>query len=208
MFSKTNALASLTLAAMIAAPAAAQASEWEIDASHSRVGFSVRHMMVSNTRGQFGKFSGTVALDDKDPTKSKIDITIDVDSINTADEKRDGHLKSPDFFDAAKFPKMTFKSTKIQKAGKGYKLTGDLTIKDVTKPVTLAVEGPAKAAKDPWGNIRSGVSATGKINRKDFGLTWNAALETGGVAVGEDVTLEIEVELMQKKDVPAAPAAK
>ncbi|MCK6544732.1 YceI family protein [Myxococcota bacterium] len=208
MLSKTTALASLTLAAMLAAPSAAQASQWELDASHSRIGFKVRHMMVTNTRGQFSKFTGTVNLDDKNPVKSSVELSIDVDSIDTADEKRDGHLKSPDFFDAAKFPKMTFKSTKIEKAGKGYKVTGDLTIRDVTKPVTLTVEGPAKPAKDPWGNMRSGVSATGVINRKDFGLTWNAALETGGVAVGEEVTLEIEVELMQKPAAAPAPATK
>jgi polyisoprenoid-binding protein YceI len=140
-----------------------------------------------------------VEIDDKDPTKSKIEISADIASIDTDDEKRDEHLKSPDFFDAAKFPKMTFKSTKIVKGGKGYKVTGDLTIRDVTKTVTLDVEGPAKAVKDPWGGERSGVAATGVVKRADYGLKWNAPLETGGLALGEDVKLEIEVELTKKK---------
>lgn len=185
--------------ALLSVPAAASATTWEVDASHSRLGFSVRHLMVTNTRGHFKKWTGVIEIDDKDPTKSKVAIDVDVASIDTDDEKRDEHLRAPDFFDAAKFPKMTFKSTKIVKGGKGYKVTGDLTIKDVTKSVVLEIEGPAKAVKDPWGNEKSGAAVTGVINREDFGLKWNAPLETGGVAVGKDVKLEIEVELLKKK---------
>jgi polyisoprenoid-binding protein YceI len=185
--------------ALLSVPSAAHATGWDIDPTHSKLGFSIRHLMVSNVHGQFKKWTGTIEIDDKDPTKSKVEISADIDSIDTDDEKRDTHLKSPDFFDAAKFPKMTFKSTKIAKSGKGYKVTGDLTIKDVTKSVTLDVDGPAKAVKDPWGGERSGATVTGVVKRSDYGLKWNAPLETGGVALGEDVKLEIEVELTKKK---------
>jgi polyisoprenoid-binding protein YceI len=182
-----------------AVPTAAEATQWELDPSHSRIGFAVKHLMVSTTKGHFKKWGGVVDIDDKDPTKSKIEIEIDVASVDTDDEKRDEHLRNPDFFDVAKHPKMTFKATKIAKAPKGYKVTGDLTIKGVTKPVTLMIEGPAKPAKDPWGNERTGISGTGVINREDYGLTYNAVLETGGVAVGKDVKLELEVEMIKKK---------
>lgn len=186
--------------ALVAVPALALAAPWEIDASHSRLGFSVRHMMVSNTRGQFDKFGGTIDLDDKDPTKSTVDLWIDTASINTADAKRDEHLRNADFFDVAKFPKMTFKSTKIEKLGADkYKVTGNLTIKDATKPVVLTVEGPAKAVKDPWGGMRTGATASGTLNRKDFKLTYNSVLEGGGIAIGEEVKLDLEVELTAKK---------
>lgn len=184
---------------LLTVPGSASAETWEFDPGHSRVGFAVRHLMVSNVRGHFKKWAGTIELDDKDPTKSKVEVSIDVDSISTDDDKRDAHLKSPDFFDSAKFPKMTFKSTKITKDAKGYKVLGDLTIKDKTKPVTLVVEGPSKAVKDPWGNTKSGASVTGTINRKEFGLVWNMPLEGGGIAVGDDVKLEIETELLKKK---------
>ena len=181
-------------------PQLAGAAPWEIDTAHSSAGFSVRHLMVSNVRGDFGKVTGAVNLDDKDITKSTVEATIAVSSINTRDEKRDGHLKSPDFFDVAKFPTITFKSKKVAKAGEGkLKVTGDLTIHGVTKEVVLNVDGPAKEAKDPWGNIKSGAVATTKINRKDFGLGWNKVLETGGVAVGEEVSITIDIELQQKK---------
>jgi len=140
-----------------------------------------------------------VTIDDADITKSKVDVTIDAASIDTANAKRDEHLRSPDFFDVAKYPTLKFVSTKVAKAGEGrLKVTGNLTIHGVTKEVVLDVEGPSPAVKDPWGNTKSGASATTKINRKDFGLTWNKALETGGMVVGEEVLITLEVELLKK----------
>jgi len=196
----------LTLFALSLAPTLALAAptEWKIDSSHSSVQFSVRHMMISNVRGEFGNLSGALSVDDADLTKSSITAEVDATTINTRDGKRDEHLKSPDFFDVAKFPKLSFKSTKVEKAGAQLKVTGDMTIHGVTKPVVLTVDAPAGTVKDPWGNVKRGFSATGKLNRKDFGLTWNKALEAGGVAVGEEVTITIDIEANQAK--PAAPA--
>lgn len=176
----------------------ASASSWELDASHSVLGFSVKHMMISNVHGRFDKATGTLELDDKDVTKSSVKIEIEVGSVNTNEAKRDGHLKSPDFFEADKFPKMTFKSKSITKAGNNFKVVGDLTIKNVTKEVTLDVELSAEA-KDPWGNVKRGVTVSGKLNREDFGLTWNKALEAGGVLVGKDVSLTLDAEFNKKK---------
>jgi polyisoprenoid-binding protein YceI len=183
----------------LAIPAFASASTWNIDPDHSNVGFKVRHLMVSNVKGSFNKHSGTVDINDKDITKSKVEVTIDTISINTNVQKRDEHLRSADFFDVAKYPTMTFVSKKVAKAGKDkLKVTGDLTLHGVTRQVVLEVEGPSKESKDPWGNIRRGATASTKINRKDFGLVWNAALETGGVAVGEEITITLEIELLKK----------
>jgi len=190
------AAAALALAAL---PALADTSNWKLDSSHSQTNFSVKHLVISTVRGEFGKTEGTVVLDEGDITKSKVEATIDVASVNTREAKRDEHLKSPDFFDAAKFPKMTFVSTKIEKAGDGLKVTGNLTLKGVTKPVTLDVTGPTKEIKDPWGNTRRGLSATGKINRQDFGVAWSKLIEAGPV-VGDEVTINIEAELL--KDAP------
>jgi len=189
--------------------APARASVWEIDSAHSSTEFSVKHMMVSTAKGRFDKITGTLNLDDKNPTKSSIELTIDANTIDTHEPKRDGHLKSPDFFDVAKYPTITFKSTKIEKAGKGkYKVTGDLTMHGVTKPVTLAVDGPTAPLKNPFGSTSSGASATGKINRKDWGLTWNKPLEAaGGVLVGDEVTINVDLELTSKPEAPAAAAA-
>lgn len=190
-----------SIAAVIALslPVAALASTWAIDTEHSNVGFKVRHLMVSNVKGSFEKFTGTVDLNDKDSAKSRVEVSIDTTSINTNVQKRDEHLRSADFFDVAKFPAMTFVSKKVVRAGKDrLKVTGDLTLHGVTKEVVLDVEGPTKESKDPWGNIRKGASATTKINRKDFGLTWNAALETGGVVVGDEVAISLEIELIRK----------
>lgn len=193
-------LAVLTTVIALAAPLLAQAATWTIDPEHSNIGFKVRHLMVSNVKGHFDKFTGTVDINEKDITKSKVDVSIDTASINTNVQKRDEHLRSADFFDVSKYPSMTFVSKKVAKAGKGkLKVTGDLTLHGVTKEVVLDVEGPAKESKDPWGNIRSGAVASTKINRKDFGLTWNAALETGGVVVGDEVTINLEVELIKGK---------
>jgi len=192
-------------AAPAPAPAAATTT-WEIDSAHSAAQFSVKHLMVSNVRGEFGKVTGTVVLDTKDITKSTVEASIDVGTINTREEKRDGHLKSPDFFDVAKFPTITFKSKKVAGTAGHLKVTGDLTLHGVTKEVTLDVEGPAKEAKDPYGNIKSGAEAKTKINRKDYGLGWNKALETGGVVVGEEVAITLDVELLKKVAPAAAPA--
>ena len=184
----------------------ATAGTWELDPAHSAIEFSVRHMMVSTVKGQFEKVKGAVELDDKDVTKSTVEVTIDLTSVNTHEPKRDGHLKSPDFFDVAKFPSATFKSTKVQKAGKNkLKVTGDLNLHGVTKPVVLEVEGPTEAFKTPFGTTVRGVHATGKIDRKDFDIGWNKVLDNGGVMVGNEVSLELNAELTEK--VAAAPAA-
>jgi polyisoprenoid-binding protein YceI len=192
-------LKALSVFAVALVASLANASEWELDSSHTTAQFTVRHMMVTNVRGQFQKVSGTVSLDDKDPTKSRIEVLIDASSIDTREPDRDAHLKSPDFFDVAKHPNITFKSTRVEKApAGGYKVTGDLTMRGVTKPAVLLVDAlgpPAKA----FGKTVRGVSATGKINRKDWGLTWNKAIESGGVLVGEEVSLQIDAELVAKR---------
>jgi len=190
----------ILMAAILASAASAFASDWQVDASHSTIGFSVKHMMVTNVHGAFGKVTGSVKLDDKDITKSVVEATIDASSIDTRDEKRDGHLKSPDFFDVAKFASVTFKSTKIEKAGKDkLKIHGDLTIHGVTKPVVLATEMGEKEYKDPFmGAMHRGAVATATMNRKDFGLTWNKPLEAaGGLMVGDDVAIELNIELVK-----------
>ncbi|MDP2343449.1 MAG: YceI family protein [Deltaproteobacteria bacterium] len=185
------------LALAIAAPA--QAATWEVDNAHSTVGFVVKHLIIAKVRGHFSTFSGTVVIDDKDITKSKVDVKIDPASIDTDNTKRDEHLKSADFFDTAKFKDMTFKSTKVEKMGDGkLKMTGDLTMHGVTKSVVLEGEGPSAEVKDPGGNPHVAFSMATTIKRADFGLGWNKAIEGGGV-VGEDVKLELEIELKGKK---------
>lgn len=169
-----------------------------IDTSHSTVGFSVRHMMITNVRGSFQKFSGEVEYDAAAPAATKISGVIDIASINTHDEKRDGHLRSPDFFDAEKNPSMTFTSKSVAKKGDGLEVTGDLTIRGVTKEVALHVEDITGEHADPWGNKRIGASAKAKIKRSEFGITWNAALEAGGVLVGDDINIAIEVSLIKQ----------
>ncbi len=187
-------------AAALIAAGIAFGSEWDVDASHSRVGFSVRHMMVSNVKGSFTKYTGALNLDDKDVTKSTLNVDIDAASVQTGDEKRDAHLKSPDFFDVARFPKLTFVSKKVEKRGDGgLNVTGDLTIHGVTKSTVLGVQPLSNEYKDPWGGTHRGTTAIAKINRKDFGLTWNKGLEAGGVLVGEEVSIELEIELIPKK---------
>jgi polyisoprenoid-binding protein YceI len=194
------------LLSLLAVPLVARASTWEVDSAHSSAQFSVRHLMVSNVRGEFGKVAGTVNLNDTDPTKSTVEVEIDATSVNTREPKRDEHLRSPDFFDVAKFPKITFKSTQISKVTEGkYSLVGNLTIHGVTKPVTLTTE-LSPEIKDPWGNVKRGGTATTTINRKDFGLTWNKALEAGGVVVGDAVNIVVDVELARKGDKPEGPA--
>lgn len=175
------------------------ATTWVVDDAHSSAMFTVKHLMVSNVTGKMAGISGTIDIDDADVTKSKVDVSIDVNTINTDNKKRDDHLKSPDFFDTKKFPTMKFVSTKVEKAGAGLKVTGDLTMHGVTKSVVLDVDGPTAAIKDPWGNNKRGASATTKLDRKDFGLNWNKALETGGVMVSDEVKIAIELELNEKK---------
>jgi len=191
-------IASVTTIIALALPVIASASAWNIDPDHSNIGFKVKHLMVSNVKGSFEKHSGTLDLDDKDIAKSRVAVTIETASINTNVQKRDEHLRSPDFFDVARYPTMSFVSKKVVKVGKDkLQVTGDLTLHGVTRPVVLDVEAPSLESKDPWGNIRRGAFATTRINRKDFGLVWNKALETGGVAVGEDVTITLEIELIK-----------
>jgi polyisoprenoid-binding protein YceI len=171
---------------------------WSIDPAHSAAEFKVKHMMISNVKGKFTGLSGVLGLNEADLTKSSIEASIPISTITTSDDQRDGHLKSADFFDVEKFPTMTFKSSKVTPASGGeFTVTGDLTLHGVSKAVTFAVEGLSQPAKDPWGNLRVGLSATTKINRKDFGLTWNSALETGGVLVGEDISITLDVEFIK-----------
>ena len=193
-------LSSLAVVAAFAVAGPAVASSWVLDTEHSTVGFAVKHMMVTDQKGAFDTFSGTIELDDKDVTKSTVNVTIEPASVNTKNKKRDDHLRSPDFFDAAKFPKMTFVSTKVEKAKDGGLLvTGNLTIKGVTKPVTLTVAPLSDEFKDPWGGSHRGTTATATINREEFGLTWNKAIEKGGFVVGKDVKIELQIELLPKK---------
>lgn len=172
-------------------------SNWNLDPSHSEIGFKVKHMMFTNVSGKFNSFEATVTNEDDNFETSKISFSADVASIDTNSTDRDNHLKSADFFEVEKFPKLSFVSTGVKKTGEGsYVVSGDFTIKDVTKTIDLDVEYSG-LMKDPWGNTRTGFVITGKINRKDFGLTWNAALETGGVLVGEEVKFNIDVQLVK-----------
>jgi polyisoprenoid-binding protein YceI len=174
-------------------------TQWQIDPVHSAAHFSVRHLMISNVRGEFTKVSGNAVLDPSDPTRSTLEVIIDASSIDTRQPQRDEHLRSSDFLDVANQPTITFRSKRVTPAGVDhYKVTGDLTIRGVTREVTFDVEGPATPVKDPYSNIRTGVSATAKINRKDFGLVWNALTEAGGVMVGDEVSLAFEAELIQQ----------
>lgn len=172
---------------------------WEIDPAHSCAEFKVRHMMIANVRGEFTKLTGTIKWDGDDITRSTVEATADAASINTRDPQRDAHLKSADFFDVEHYSTLAFRSTKIAQGEDGtLELAGDLTIHGVTQPVTFLVDGPTPATQDPWGNTRVGVEATASIDRKDFNLTWNSTLETGGVLVGEKVTITVDAELIKK----------
>jgi polyisoprenoid-binding protein YceI len=174
-------------------------SLYDIDPAHSGAHFSVRHMMISNVKGEFTKVSGTVAFNPDNPAESHVEATIDAASVRTRDEQRDAHLKSADFFDVATYPEIRFVSKSVAAHGEGeYVVKGDLTIHGVTREVALQVEGPTPQVKDPWGNMRAGVAATAKINRKDFGLGWNVALETGGLLVGEQISITLEMELIHR----------
>ncbi len=177
---------------------------WQIDSSHSQINFSARHMMISKVRGTFESFSGIVNFDEENPTNTAVNIEVDLTSINTRDEQRDGHLKSPDFFDVENYPTMKFVSSRVEQIdGNNGRLYGQLTIKDVTKEAVLDVEY-AGIAKSPWGTESAGFSASGSINRKEWGLNWNQALETGGVLVGDKINIEIELELVKQAQTEAA----
>lgn len=196
-----SAIASaLSGAVLLASSGLAFGAAWDIDTAHSTVGFSVRHMMISTVHGSFGKYTASISIDDADVTKSTAHIEIDAASISTGNDKRDEHLRSADFFDVAHFPNLVFDSTRVERKGPdALSLLGNLTIKNVTHPVVLNVSGLTGEVKDPWGGTRRGATATTKISRKDFGLSWNKALETGGVVVGDEVTIQLEVELTKKK---------
>jgi polyisoprenoid-binding protein YceI len=172
---------------------------WQIDPVHSTAQFKVRHLMISNVKGEFTSIKGTLQLDSSDVTKSTLEAIIDANSINTREPQRDTHLKSADFLEVEKFPNITFKSTRVTKESDGgFDVEGDLTIHGVTRKVTLDFEAPSAPQKDPWGGTRIGVEATTKINRKDFGLVWNATLETGGFMVGDEVSITLDVELVKQ----------
>jgi polyisoprenoid-binding protein YceI len=179
-----------------------KASQWQIDPAHSAAHFSVRHLMISNVRGEFTKIGGSALINPADPAKSTVEVTIEAASLNTRESQRDEHLRSADFFDVTNHPTITFRSKRVEVHGPdNFRLTGDLAIRGVTKEVTFDVEGPTASVKDPWGNIRAGVSASAKINRKDFGLVWNALTEAGGVVVGDEVKITVEAELIQQAPV-------
>jgi polyisoprenoid-binding protein YceI len=186
--------------AATAAPTTATAalSTWNIDPSHSAAEFKVRHMMISYVKGKFSGLSGVLKLDEHDYTHSIVEVSIPAASVSTVDDKLDAHLKEADFFDVEKFPTLTFKSTSIRSLGdRDYEVTGDLTIRGVTKPVTLSVDDVSAPSKDPWGNQRIGLSGSAKVNRKDFGFVWNAPLEFGGVLVGDEVTITLDVQFIK-----------
>lgn len=173
-------------------------TKWGLDAAHSEINFKVKHMMIANVTGNFTKFNLNAETEGDDFSKAKINFTADAASINTNNEQRDGHLKSPDFFDAEKFPHLKFESNSITKKNdEEYVMNGNLTIKDVTKPVSLNVNFGG-IGKDPYGNTKAGFTVEGKINRKDFGLSWNAALETGGMLVGEELKIQSEIQLAKQ----------
>lgn len=187
------------LAAVLAFSLPAATTDWQIDPAHTAAGFSVKHLMISTVRGQFKGVSGTVVWDDQDITKSKIDVTIDATTIDTSEPKRDEDLKSDKFFDVAKYPTITFKSKSIERVSSGkLKIVGDLTIHGVTKEVVLDVEGPTGPIKDPWGNTRVAASAATRVNRQDYGVKWNANIDGGGVVVGDDVNITIDIEMVKK----------
>ena len=182
----------------IAAGAFAAPATYQIDPSHSAAQFSVRHLMISSVKGEFTKMNGTIVYDPQNLAASRIEATIDANSINTREAKRDAHLKGADFFDTAKYPALTFKSKQFVRTGNKLQVKGDLTMHGVTKEVLLDVDGPTAEIKDPWGNARVGASATTKVNRKDWGLNWNQALEAGGVVVGDEVTITLDIEGVRK----------
>jgi len=194
-----RSLTAVAAAALLSLPAGAAPSQWTFDSHHSSAQFAVKHLMISTVRGEFHGLTGSVNWDDKDITKSTVDVTIDATSVDTREPDRDKDLKSPNFFDVAKYPTMSFKSKKIEQASAGkLKVTGDLTIHGMTKEVTLDVEGPTPPIKDPWGNTRIALNAMTTINRQDFDVKWNHTMDGGGVVVGDNVNITIDAELVKK----------
>ncbi len=190
---------SATLAAALALPAAAATTTWQIDPAHTAASFAVKHLMISTVRGEFKGVTGAVNWDDQDITKSTVDVTIDAKTVDTSEPNRDKDLKSDKFFDVEKYPTITFKSKRVEQVSVGkLKVTGELTIHGVTKEVVLDVEGPSASVKDPWGNTRTAISATTKVNRQDYGVKWNANIDGGGVVVGDDVNITIDLEMIKK----------
>jgi polyisoprenoid-binding protein YceI len=189
-----------TLVAALAVPSPAATATWQIDPAHTAAGFSVRHMMIATVRGQFKGVTGTVLWDDQDINNSTVDVTIDANTVDTGEPKRDADLKSANFFDVKNYPTITFKSTKIEKISAGkMKVTGNLTIHGVTKQVVLDVEGPSGAVKDPWGNTRVALNASTTVNRLDYAVKWNAKMDSGGMVVGDDVNINIDLEMTKKE---------
>ncbi len=187
------------MALLFSLPNLAATSTWKIDPQHSAAQFSVRHMAISTVRGAFSKVTGTVVLDEQDVTKSTVDVSIDVSTVDTREPARDKDLRSDHFFDVEHFPTMTFRSKKVEQVAAGkLKVTGDLTMRGTTKEVVLDVEGPTAPVKDPWGNQRAAANATTRINRQDFGVKWNATLDSGGVVVGDDVNINIDAEMIKQ----------
>ncbi len=184
---------------VLAIPVLTYTATWQMDPDHSSFQFKIRHLTVSNVKGDFNKSRGVVTIDDQNITNLKVEVFIDAASVNTGHAQRDEHLRGPDFFDVTKYSTITFVSKKVIKADTDrLKVVGDLTIHGVTREITVDVEGPTPEVKDPWGNFRRGATATTKINRRDFGLTWNKVLDTGGLVVGEEVNIYVEVELVRK----------
>ncbi len=173
-------------------------STYQLDPSHSSINFSVKHMMIAKVHGGFEKMSGVLSYDSKNPTDTTVSVNIEVASINTRDTARDTHLKSADFFDAEKYPSITYKSVRVQEHKGDLTIVGELTIHGVTQPVTVELERPSEEMKDPWGNLKIGASGSAKVKRKDFGLTWNAALEAGGLLVGDDVNITVDVQFVKQ----------
>ncbi len=187
------------LAAVLSLPAAAATSTWQIDPAHSSAQFSVRHLAISTVRGAFSKVTGTVLLDASDITKSTVEVSIDVSTVDTREPDRDTDLRSDHFFNVAQYPAMTFKSKKVVQVSPGkLEVTGDFTLHGVTKEVVLDVDGPTAPIKDPWGNQRAAVNATTKINRQDYGVKWNATMDNGGVVVGDEVSITLDVEMVKQ----------
>lgn len=182
-------------------------STWQIDPAHSNIEFAVRHLMISTVRGRFGRLNGTVDFDDRHPTRSSVRLSIETDSIDTREERRDAHLRSADFFEVDRFPAITFVSTGLTGVVTGnFTVTGELTIRDITRPVTLEVSSEGQGA-DPWGNQRAGYSAKARLRRSEFGLSWNQLIEAGGVAVGDEIAITIDVELIRDAEVAAVAGA-
>jgi polyisoprenoid-binding protein YceI len=199
-----HSLAKLTLAATLAAILAVSSpaanTTWQIDPAHTAAGFSVKHMMIATVRGQFKGVTGTVNWDDQDISNSVVDVTIDANTVDTGEPKRDADLKSANFFDVAHYPTITFKSTKIERISAAkMKVAGNLTIHGITKPVVLDVEGPSGAIKDPYGKTRVALNATTTVNRMDYGVKWNAKMDGGGIVVGDDVNINIDLEMVKKE---------